>query len=95
MNYYPKTSLSQHGERPAATAVVATDGTVTWEGQPVVGTFPDGNQFTSISPITTVLLAPSKDRASTIITSSRAAKIAAACCIANGNKSCYSIYYCQ
>jgi chitinase len=47
MNYYPKTSLSQHGERPAATAVVATDGTVTWEGHPVVGTFPDGDHFTS------------------------------------------------
>ena len=37
MDYYPKTSLSQHGEQPSAIAVVATNGTVTWEGHPVVG----------------------------------------------------------
>jgi len=47
MDYYSKTSQSQHGEQPGAIAVVATNGTVTWEGQPVVGTFPDGNHFTS------------------------------------------------
>ncbi len=95
MNYYPKTSLSQHGERPAATAVVATDGTVTWEGQSVVGTFPDGNHFTSNitdhnGPVGAVKGSGFNDYHQFTCRQDSGRLL-----YSDGNKSCYSIYYCQ
>ncbi len=95
MNYYPKTSPSQHGERPAATAVVATDGTVTWEGQPVVGTFPDGNHFTSNitdhnGPVGAVKGSGFNDYHQFTCRQDSGRLL-----YSDGNKSCYSIYYCQ
>jgi chitinase len=95
MNYYPKTSLSQHGERPAATAVVATDGTVTWEGHPVVGTFPDGNHFTSNitdhnGPVGAVKGSGFNDYHQFTCRQDSGRLL-----YSDGNKSCYSIYYCQ
>jgi hypothetical protein len=95
MNYYPKTSLSQHGERPAATAVVATDGTVTWEGHPVVGTFPDGNHFTSNitdhnGPVGAVKGSGFNDYHQFTCRQDSGRLL-----YEDGNKSCYSIYYCQ
>jgi hypothetical protein len=47
MNYYPKGAQSTNGEHPAATAQVAQNGTTTWEGNIVVGTFPDRDKFVS------------------------------------------------
>jgi hypothetical protein len=95
MNYYPKTSLSQHGERPAATAVVAIDGTVTWEGHPVVGTFPDGNHFTSNitdhnGPVGAVKGSGFNDYHQFTCRQDSGRLL-----YEDGNKSCFSIYYCQ
>ena len=95
MNYYPKTSLSQHGERPAATAVVATKGTVTWEGHQVVGKFADGNHFTSNitdhdGPVGAVKGSGFNDYRQFTCRQDSGRLL-----YSDGNKSCYSIYYCQ
>jgi len=95
MDYYPKTSLSQHGEPPAAIAVVATNGTVTWEGHPVVGTFPDGNHFTSNitdhnGPVGAVKGSGFNDERQFTCRQDSGRLL-----YSDGNKSCYSIYYCQ
>src|SRR5262249_18139729 len=92
MNYYPKTSLSQHGERPAATAVVAIDRTVTWEGHPIVGTFPDGNHFTSNitdhnGPIGAIKGSGFNDERQFTCRQDSGHLL-----YTDGNKSCYSIY---
>jgi hypothetical protein len=47
MNYYSNSGQSKNGERPAATAQVMQNRYITWEGNKVIGTFPDGNHFTS------------------------------------------------
>jgi len=95
MNYYPKTSASQHGERPAATAVVATKGTVTWEGHQVVGKFADGNHFTSNitdhdGPVGAVKGSGFNDYRQFTCRQDSGRLL-----YSDGNKSCYSIYYCQ
>jgi hypothetical protein len=95
MDYYPKTSVSQHGEQPAAIAVVATNGTVTWEGHPVVGTFPDGNHFTSNitdhnDPDGAVKGSGFNDQRQFTCRQDSGRAL-----YSNGNKTCYSIYYCQ
>jgi chitinase len=95
MNYYSKTSLSQHGERPAATAVVATDGTVTWEGHPVVGTFPDGNHFTSKITDHNGPDGAVKGSGFNDYHQFTCRQDSGRLLYSDGNKSCYSIYYCQ
>jgi hypothetical protein len=47
MDYYPNTTQSQNQQPPAASTQVALKQTVIWEGRGVVGTFQDGNHFTS------------------------------------------------
>lgn len=47
MNWYPHEQATKNGEYPQATAIITPAQTVNWEGQSIVGKFPDGNEFTS------------------------------------------------
>jgi hypothetical protein len=95
MNYYANTQLSQHGESPGATAQVSQNGFVIWEGQTVVGTFPDRDQFTSVitnhnGPVGSVKGLGRNNFHAFVCRQDNLRVL-----YSDGNKTCNSVYYCQ
>jgi hypothetical protein len=94
MNYYRYVADSKNGQQPEATAVVAHGQTVTWEGQPIVGEFPDKNRFTSNITDHNGPLLSVKGSGSNIYHGFTCYQDNYRALYRDGDKTCNSVYFC-